>query len=65
MAYFDLSKILSRQKKGWLAISSDGKKLIATGKTLANVLSLAKKKGVDNPSVIKTAPVSNLFAGLG
>lgn len=63
MSAVDLSKILSRYKKGWLALSSDNQRLVATGKTLDEVLKRAEKKGVENPSVFKAAPVSRLFAG--
>jgi len=59
----DLSKILSKYKKGWLALSADNKSLIATGKTLEDVLQKSKEKGITNPSVLKAAPVNNLFVG--
>ena len=59
----DLSKILAKYKKGWLALSADNKSLIATGKTLEEVLKKAREKGVGNPSVLKTTPVNNLFVG--
>ena len=59
----DLSKILAKYKKGWLALSADNKSLIATGKTLEEVLKKAREKGVDNPSLLKTTPVNNLFVG--
>lgn len=59
----DLSKILSKHKKGWLALSSNNKMLLATGATLEEVLKKAKKKGVDNPSVLKSSPLENLFSG--
>lgn len=52
----DLSKILSKYKKGWLALTPNNKKLVATGATLEEVLIKAKKKGIDNPSVLKSAP---------
>jgi len=59
----DLSKILAKYKKGWIALSPDNKKLIAIGKTLKEVLSESEKKGISNPTVFKSAPVKNLFAG--
>lgn len=59
----NLSKILSKHKKGWLALSPDNRKLVATGKTLREVLEKAKEKGVGNPSLLKTAPVKHLFVG--
>lgn len=59
----DLSKILAKYKNGWIALSPDNKKLIATGKTLKEVLNESGKKGVSNPTVFKSATVKNLFAG--
>ena len=63
MSPINLSKILSKYKKGWLALSPNNKKLIAKGKTLEEALSKAKKKGVENPSLLKVASVRNLFIG--
>lgn len=59
----DLSKILPQSKTGWLALSPDGKKLVAQGKTLKVVLVKSKNKGVDNPTVFKIAPFHHLFVG--
>lgn len=63
MSVIDLSKLLSRYKKGWLALSPDNRHLIATGKTLDEVLEKAKKKGVGNPSVLKATPIDHLMVG--
>lgn len=63
MKIVDLSKILTKYKRGWLALSPDNRSLIARGKTLKEVLQKAKKKGIENPSVLKAAPVNNLFVG--
>lgn len=63
MAIINLSKILSKYKKGWLALSPDSRKLIATGKTLEEVLEKARKKGVANPGLLKASPVNSLFIG--
>ena len=63
MRMIDLSKILSKYKKGWVALSPNNRRLIAAGKTLDEVLKKAKGKGIENPSVVKVAPVSNLFVG--
>lgn len=59
----NLTKILSKYKKGWLALSPDNKQLVATGPSLDNVLKKARAKGVTNPSLLKAAPWRNLFAG--
>lgn len=63
MAIIDLSKILSKYKKGWLALSPDNWELIATGKTLEEALEKAREKGVKNPGLLKAAPVDRLFIG--
>lgn len=59
----DLSKILSKYRKGWLALTPNNNKLVATGVSLKEVLAKAKKKGIDNPTVFKSAPVENYFIG--
>ncbi|QQG44392.1 MAG: hypothetical protein HYW86_00530 [Candidatus Roizmanbacteria bacterium] len=59
----DLSKVLKRNKSGWLALTTDNSRVIAKGKTLREALSSAKKKGVKNPSMLKTAPFENIFIG--
>ncbi len=63
MRPIDLSEILSKYKKGWLALSPDNRKLIAKGKTLKEVLKRGKEKGIENPSVLKAVPIKHLFAG--
>src|SRR3989344_315213 len=63
MKTIDLTKLLAKYKQGWLAVSADGKRFLAKGKTLQEVLKTAKAKGVSNPSVFKAAPVDRYFAG--
>lgn len=63
MVVIDLTKILEKHQKGWLALSPDNKKLIATGSSLKEVLEKAAKTGVTNPSVLKTIPRNKLFIG--
>lgn len=59
----DLSKILPRNSKEWVALTPDNKKLVARGKTLQKVLEESEKKGVSNPSVLKLAPFRNSLIG--
>lgn len=59
----DLSKILSKYKKGWIALTPNNKRLVAAGATLDEVLIKARKKGIDNPTVFKAAPIGNYFSG--
>jgi len=63
MAAINISKILSKYKKGWLALSPDNWKLIATGKTLDEVLKKAREKGIKNPGLLKAAPADRLLVG--
>jgi len=59
----NLSKIIKENEKKWVALTSDNKTLVASGDTLGQVLKLADKKGIRNPSVLKVPKVSNLFVG--
>ncbi len=59
----DLSKILKNVRTGWIALTPDNEKMVAKGTSLKEVLKLAKKKGVKNPSVFKAAPFENYFIG--
>ena len=63
MSVIDLSKILEKHKEGWLALTPDNKRLIATGDTLDEALENARKKGVKDPSLLKASPQTNLFVG--
>ena len=63
MPIIDLSKILSQNKSGWIALSPKDNKFIAKKRTLKALLKETKEKGVNNPIVFKSAPVKNLFAG--
>ena len=46
-----------------MALTPNNKKLVAVGTTLSEVLMKAKKKGIENPTVFKSAPVENYFIG--
>lgn len=59
----DLSKILKKNKSGWIALTPNNEKLIAKAKSLKEVLYISAKKGVNNPSVVKVAPFENYFIG--
>ena len=59
----DLTNILRKYKKGWIALSADSRRLVATGNSLNKVLKVANSKGVINPTIFKSAPVKNLFVG--
>jgi hypothetical protein len=59
----DLRKILSKYKKGWLALSPDNKSLIASGNTLKEVLEKARTKGIKNPTLLKVPPLDRPFIG--
>ena len=59
----NLSKILSKYKKGWIALAPNNKHLLAVGHTLEEALEKAKKKGVENPTLLKLGPFKYLFTG--
>ncbi len=59
----DLSRILKKYKKGWIALSPNNENFVAQGKTLKEVLKKAQKKGVNQPSVLKASPIDNYFIG--
>lgn len=63
MSRVDLRKILDTNKSGWLALTQDNKKKIASGKTLHEVLKKAKQKGVENPSVLKIPNLKTAYIG--
>ncbi len=59
----DLSKIIAAYTNKWIALTPDNMKLIASGKTLTQVLNISRKKGIDNPSVMKVPKIENSFVG--
>lgn len=63
MRAVNLSSILSKYNKGWVALTPDNRKFLASATTLNRVLEKAKKRGVSNPTVFKPAKVKHLFAG--
>ncbi len=63
MSTVDLSKIIVKYKNKWVALTADNKKLVASGSSLSQVLNIANKNGVKDPSVFKVPNVENLFIG--
>ncbi len=63
MKPIDLSKLLIKYKKGWVALTPDSRRFLASAKSLKAVMERAKKMGVNNPSVFKPAPVKNFSVG--
>jgi len=49
----DLSKILKPYSNEWVALSEDEKKVVASGKTVKEVLQKAKVKGENSPILTK------------
>lgn len=49
----DLSKILLKYSDEWVALSSDGTKIVSHGKLLPEVISKAKKSGEPKPIVTR------------
>ena len=63
MSKVDLREILKKHKSGWLALTPDNRKELANGKTLHEVLSKAKAKGFENPSVFKVPNLNTYYVG--
>lgn len=63
MRPIDLSQILARHKRGWIALTPDNRKFLTAGNTLKEVIIKANRKGVSNPTVFKAVPVKNLAVG--
>lgn len=63
MSIIDLSRIIKKHSDEWIALTSDHKKLIASGKSLNQTLKIASKKGIKDPSVFKVPGVNTLFVG--
>ena len=63
MSKVDLRKILDENTSGWLALTQDNKKKVASGKTLREVLKKAKEKGIENPSVLKIPNLKTAYIG--
>ncbi len=63
MSSVDLRKFLKKHKSGWLALTPDNKKEVASGKTLREVISVAKTKGVNRPSVFKIPNLETYYVG--
>ena len=59
----DLSKLILAHKNKWIALTPDNRKFVASGKTLNQVLNLSRKKGIDNPSVLKVPTIKAPFVG--
>ena len=63
MAVVDFSKLIKKYKNKWIALTPDNKKLIASSDTLKQVLNLAEKRGITNPSVLKVPHIDSPFVG--
>lgn len=63
MPVIDLSKIIKEYRNKWVALTPDNKKFVASAVSLSQVLSIADKKGVKNPSVFKAPNIRNFFIG--
>lgn len=63
MRTINLSKILAKYKKGWIALTPDNRKFLTSGKTLQQVLETAHRRGVAHPSVFKAIPAENFSVG--
>lgn len=51
----DLAKLLKKHTKGWVALSSDFKKVVGSGKTPKEALKAPRAKGIKKPVLIMGA----------
>lgn len=63
MQPINFKKVLEKYKSGWVALKPNTNNVVASGKTLKEVLEASEKKGVDNPAVFKPAPCKELYVG--
>lgn len=55
MANINLSKLLKKFSSGWVAITSDYKKVVASGKTLKEITQKMEKEGRDDVVLISAS----------
>lgn len=55
MKPIDLTKITKNYTSGWIALSSDYKKVAGWGKTLRSAIAQAKTNGEEKPVLLKGA----------
>ena len=61
----DLTKIPATKKnRVWVALSPSSNKIVGYAKSLEQVLGVAKRAKVSNPTVFKIGPFSSSFVGL-
>ncbi|PIU03696.1 hypothetical protein COT44_01865 [Candidatus Shapirobacteria bacterium CG08_land_8_20_14_0_20_39_18] len=63
MKLLDLSKLLGRKKSGWIALTPDNTKFLASAKTLKAVMIKTNRLGVSNPTVFKSVNPTYLAVG--
>lgn len=60
----DLTRIpLGKNGRSWVAISPSSNKIVGHAKTLEQVLNIAKRARISNPTVFKIGPFSSFFVG--
>ena len=52
----DFTEIYKKYKGKWVALAPDEKSVVASGKTLKKILEDAKKKGFEQPIVMRVPP---------
>jgi len=59
----DWTKIYKKYKGLWVALADDEMTVLGSGKTLVEAISKAKKKGGDNPIVMRVPEKMITFVG--
>lgn len=63
MTNLDFKELLKKYKTGWVALKPNSNEVVASGKTLKEVMKTSEKKGISNPTVFKPASTDNLYIG--
>jgi len=60
----DWTNIYKKYKGQWVGLKDDHKTVVASGRTVQEVITQAKQKGIDNPELFKVPKKSLLYVGV-
>ena len=60
----DWTHIYKQYKGKWVGLKNDHKTVIASGRTVQEVIAQAKQKGIDTPELFKVPKKSLLYVGV-
>ena len=59
----NLGPTLKKYKKGWVALTPDSKRVVASGNSLHEALEKAREKGVQDPTLLKVPLSYGIYVG--